>query len=54
MKALIITGLILASSSAMALGFKVSESTNGTNKYCSYSNGVVITISIVSLCPLSI
>jgi hypothetical protein len=49
------TLIAMSATSAVALmGFKKDEWTNGSNKYCEYSNGVIITISIISLCPLSI
>lgn len=35
------------------VGFLKNQSTNGTLRYCNYSNGVVNTINIVDLCPLS-
>ncbi len=52
-----IIGLILMASCAAALalgGFLESESENGTLRYCKYSNGVVITISSLRICPLKI
>jgi hypothetical protein len=33
-------------------GFLNSQEVNGTLRYCKYSNGVIRTISSVSLCPL--
>lgn len=35
------------------MGFLQSQSVNGFLRYCKYSNGVINTISSVSLCPLS-
>lgn len=40
-------------SPAGIMGMLQSQSANGTLRYCRYSNGVVTTISIVSLCPLN-
>lgn len=40
--------------SAFSMGFLQGQSTNGMLRYCKYSNGVIITINIVELCPLSI
>lgn len=39
--------------SAMLTGFLQGETANRDLKYCRYSNGVVTTISAVTLCPLS-
>lgn len=47
--------MVFFSLSASALtGFLESQWTEGQWKYCKYSNGKIITISNVSLCPLSI
>jgi hypothetical protein len=55
MKAIIFCMLLILSSSALALtGFLNGERTQGMNKYCYYSNGVVITINSISLCPLQV
>jgi hypothetical protein len=35
------------------VGFLQNQSVNGMLRYCRYSNGVVVTISSVSLCPLN-
>jgi hypothetical protein len=35
------------------MGFLQGESINGTLRYCRYSNGVVNTIGVASLCPLN-
>jgi hypothetical protein len=35
------------------MGFLQGQSTNGTLRYCRYSNGVVTTIGVVALCPLN-
>ena len=52
----VLAGILFAScSSAFALmGFLESESVNGMNRYCKYSNGVILTVSAVALCPLSV
>jgi len=45
----------LASTNALAItGFLNGQSTSGMHRYCYYSNGVILTISATSLCPLSI
>lgn len=45
----------LSFSNAYALkGFLEGESSSGMNKYCQYSNGVIITVKSHKLCPLSI
>ena len=52
---LLATAVCLCGTSALALtGFLEDQSTNGALTYCSYSNGVIITISSIKLCPLSI
>ena len=54
-KVIAIAVVALVCTSAFAItGFLRSQSTSGQNKYCTYSNGVIITISAVELCPLSI
>lgn len=35
------------------VGYLQDQSTNGTLRYCKYSNGVVNTINVVQLCPLN-
>lgn len=48
-------GMSLFATSAFALmGFLEDEFTNGSLKYCYYSNGVVITVKSYKLCPISI
>ena len=58
MKKLILALAILSTTApAFALmGFLQSESVNYAQnvKYCRYSNGVILTVSPISLCPLSI
>ncbi len=40
--------------SALAIpGFLQSQTVNGSVKYCRYSNGVILTVGIIDLCPLS-
>ena len=46
--------ITLASQSFALKGFKEGEWTDGGNKYCKYSNGVIITIKSHKLCPLSV
>lgn len=50
----IISSFIMANAAFAVMGFLTDQSTKGLNKYCEYSNGVIITISSVELCPLSI
>jgi hypothetical protein len=50
-----IVALVFASSNVFALtGFLTDQRLNGSLRYCTYSNGVILTISSLSLCPLSI
>lgn len=47
--------LSLSTNSAFAVvGIIDEEWTNGSLKYCSYSNGVIITIKSYKLCPVTI
>ena len=53
----IILALAILSTTAPAfalMGFLQSQSTSGMMRYCVYSNGVIITISSIALCPLTI
>ena len=36
---------------AASFGSLVSSETSGSNKYCKYSNGVIITIKNYEVCP---
>ena len=38
---------------AASYGSLVSSDTSGSNKYCKYSNGVVVTIKSYEVCPSS-
>lgn len=42
-----------ASPPGVVAGFLQSQSVNGFLRYCRYSNGIVNTISVTTLCPLS-
>ncbi len=50
---LIIALSFVATSSLQAFGTLTGEQVNGMNKICFYSDGSAITVSSVSLCPLS-
>lgn len=55
MKKAIIVCALFASTVAFAMGGVLdSEHTNGTVKYCKYSNDVIITIASYKMCPMSI
>ena len=54
MKIFIAIIALLGSASAFAVfGTLVSETINGSLKYCKYSNGVVITIKSYEMCPVT-
>ena len=55
MKNILFIGLAVFSVSAFALtGFLDKQWTEGSNKYCKYSNGKIVTVASYQLCPLSI
>lgn len=54
MKTFIAIIALVGSTSAFAVfGTLVSETINGSLKYCKYSNGVVITIKSYEVCPVT-
>ena len=54
MKIFIAIIALVGSASAFAVfGTLVSETVNGSLKYCKYSNGVVITIKSYEVCPVT-
>jgi hypothetical protein len=53
MKKLLIIVLLLAFSTSAFAAVLTSQWTEGLNRYCKYSDGVIITIMSYSLCPLS-
>ena len=54
MKTIVALVTVLFSMSAFAIyGTLQSSTIEGANKYCKYSNGVIITIKSYKLCPIS-
>lgn len=52
-----IAAALLATTSTFALamwGSLTGQWTEGMNRYCKYSNGKIITIGLIEICPLSI
>jgi hypothetical protein len=55
MKRILFIGLAVFSVSAFALtGFLDKQWTDGSNRYCEYSNGKIVTAASYQLCSLSI
>jgi hypothetical protein len=53
MKKLLIVMLLLMFSMSAFAAVLTSQWTEGLNRYCKYSDGIIITIKSYSLCPLS-
>ncbi len=53
MKKLLIVMLLLMFSTSAFAGFLTDQWTKGVNRYCRYTDGTIVTISVTTLCPLS-